>query len=108
MDAATTRLVSLGRPDSVESLLRQAVVAGVPQWLGVCSLSVPDHLSEVAARAVALDNGAHWSWLWTTAPPALHPLEAQVVDLDDRRDAEQIAALSAERSRPLRAPSTPG
>lgn len=91
-------LVCLGPSDSVEALLGRAVTAGVPAWLGVRSLSVPDRLSQVAARAVDLADGARWAWMWTTASPTLQSVEDEVVDLDDRRDAAQIAALSGAHS----------
>lgn len=91
-------LVALGPPAALEALLRRAADAGVPQWLGVRSLSVPDHLSGAAARAVALEQGTRWAWLWTTTSPPVHPLASTVVALDDRRDAAQIAALSGRHS----------
>ena len=66
--------------------------------LGIVGISVPrDHLHALTRRFTVL-GGGDWDWMWTTRDTVPDP-GLTLVDLDDTRDAAEIAALAAENPR---------
>lgn len=58
------------------------------------SVSVVRDHAALAHEVLDLGDGGDWDWMWTTTPPPVDPREAELVDLDDTRDAAELAAFA--------------
>lgn len=93
---------SAGRPASlfawgpqVGALLDALHTAGIVSASGVAGVSVPQgDAAEVQAR-FAVTGGGDWEWMWTSRRVSPVAAPAPFVDLDDTRDAREIAAFAA-------------
>lgn len=80
--------------DRVRSALTALRDGGHLTRLGSESVSVVQEHGPVAHEVLDLGPGGDWDWMWTTSDPPAHPLEEQVVVLDDSADAEELQAFS--------------
>ncbi|MGO1974477.1 MAG: GNAT family N-acetyltransferase [Propionibacteriaceae bacterium] len=81
--------------ERVRSALTQLRDGGHLTRLRSQSVSTVQEHRAIAHQVLDLSTGGDWDWMWTTDPPPRHPVEVQVVPLDDRRDAEEINTFSA-------------
>lgn len=82
-----------GRDGDVPALL-DAVLADLPVTVNGMSVErrflplLEDRLGDRIA------GGGDWDWMWTTSAPPVLDAEADLVELDDARDAAEIIALN--------------
>lgn len=50
--------------------------------------------AHVAHEVLALGDGGDWDWMWTTTAPAADRREAELEELDDVRDADEVSAFT--------------
>lgn len=65
-----------------------------PGWI-----SVPRGQVHTLERYAQTRGGGEWDWLWSNRIPEQTPQDSRLVELDDHRDADEIAALLAENPR---------
>lgn len=79
----------------VADALQHVVDTGLLEVWGARSASVPQEHAAVARAVLPLtEEGGDWEWMWTTTAPPPDPREARLVLLDDRADAEDLAAFA--------------
>ncbi|WP_122261091.1 GNAT family N-acetyltransferase [Ornithinimicrobium cerasi] len=79
----------------VVTVLQSFVTAGLLADWGAASATVPQEHATAARSVLPLtDQGGDWEWMWTTTAPRPDPREARLVELDDRRDAEELLAFA--------------
>lgn len=82
----------------VRSALEQLRDGGHLGRLGSLAVSVPQEHATVVHEVLDLAGGGDWEWMWTERAPERDPREDRVEVLDDRTDAEELAAFSHEHN----------
>lgn len=79
----------------VAELARQGVLTELaPGWI-----SLPRNQIHVLDAYVVTRGGGEWDWMWCASSPPIQPEEGRVIELDDVRDADEIARLLLENPR---------
>jgi len=78
----------------LRSALEWLVGSGELDALETVSVSVPREHLAVAEEVLDLADGGDWDWMWTTTPPPRDPREADLVELDDAADADEIGRFT--------------
>lgn len=86
-------LMAIGPEGDLAPLLA-ALAEGPATDPNIMGISVDQEHLELAERHFRLVAGGNWDWMWTTTPLAAHPLESEVVELDDTADAPELLELN--------------
>lgn len=63
-------------------------------WGPLPAVLVERHRIAGLGEHTRLGSGGNWDWMWTEQMPPRHPAEADLIELDDRRDLAELLRLN--------------